>query len=103
MTTANSSDILDRSEAGGPKSSVALWAGVVGIPLIWLVQLQTSYALVIWVGPTQKYWVMHLVSVLFLVLTGVGGVLSWREWREAGGGSPDTTEGGIAARNRLMG
>lgn len=104
MTTATARMIPEKPEdGGGARSTVSLWAGVLGIPVLWLIQLQTIYALVIWVCPTGRYWVLHALSSFFLIVTIVLGVLSWREWRDSGRGSPDTTEWGVAARNRLLG
>jgi hypothetical protein len=78
-----------------------LWAGVLAGPLATLVQLQVNYALVLWACGAGREWALHLVSLLALLATVAGGLLSWRNRRRAGGGWED--EGaGVVPRSRFM-
>jgi uncharacterized membrane protein YidH (DUF202 family) len=83
--------------------SAALWAGVLGAPAVWAVQLQTGYSLTEWVCHSERYFVLHLVTLVFVLLAAGGGALSWMDWKKAGRGSPDETDGGPVARTRFLG
>src|SRR4051794_25871189 len=83
--------------------SLSLWAGVLGAPAAWGLQLQVGYALVPWVCRTHHYWVLHVVTLAFALLAAAGGYLSWRDYQAAGRGSPDETDGGPTARTRFLG
>ena len=83
--------------------SLSLWAGVLGAPAAWGLQLQVGYALVPWVCRTHHYWVLHAVTLGFVLLAALGGWLSYRDWQAAGRGSPDETDGGATARTRFLG
>jgi hypothetical protein len=47
-----------------------LWLGMLGGPVIWLVQFQARYSLVEWVCHSQKSFVLLLVSGVSLLLVG---------------------------------
>lgn len=84
--------------------SLALWAGVLGAPLLWGVQLQLIYLLVPWVCGSGHTGLLHLLTLLFLLLILTGGAVSWHDWRQAGGGSPDDPiVGGPLGRTRFLG
>lgn len=83
--------------------SVALWAGVLGSPVVWAVQFQAGYMLVPWTCRTHDYFVLHLVTLVALLLVAVGAYLSWRDWKRVGGGSPESTDGGPIPRIRFLG
>jgi hypothetical protein len=69
---------------------LSLWAAVLGAPTLWLCHLQLSYMLVPWCCASGKRWVLHGVSLFFLLLTLGGGALALREFRNAG--SPPSSE-----------
>jgi hypothetical protein len=79
-----------------------LWAGVLAPPLAMLVELQVNYALVNWACERAgREWALHLVAILALVVTVACGLLSWSNWRRAGGSWED--EGaGVIPRSRFM-
>ena len=93
------SDVVkDFKEGAAP---AALWAGVLAGPLATLTQLQVNYALVLWACGAGSEWALHLVALLALLVTVAAGLLSWRNWRRAGGSWED--EGaGIVPRSRFM-
>jgi hypothetical protein len=86
-----------------PGRSVALWAGVIGAPAAWAVQLEIGYALAPWTCKSQNYFVPHLVTAIFVLLALIGAALSYRDWKLAGRGSPEETDGGPIARTRFLG
>jgi hypothetical protein len=79
----------------------ALWAGVLAGPLATLTQLQANYALVLWACGAGREWALHVVALLALLVTVAAGLLSWRNWRRAGGGWEDDGAG-IVPRSRFM-
>ena len=85
-----------------PRHGMALWAAVMGAPMIWSVQMGANYALAPWSCPNRQI-VLHLITLGGLVLVVVGAVLSWRQWKVAGGGSPEEDVGGVVARQQFLG
>ena len=83
--------------------SLSLWAGVLGAPAAWGMQLQAGFSLVPWVCKTHHYWVLHAITLAAVLLAAAGGYVSWRDWQAAGRGSPDETDGGPTARTRFLG
>src|SRR5215212_7318089 len=65
-------------EGTSPRESLALWVGIFGGPVVWLVQLQTLYMLVPWVCTSGNHWVLYVASGLFLVLAALPTIIAWR-------------------------
>jgi hypothetical protein len=87
--------------AGG--RSIALWAGVIGAPAAWGVQLVIGYAFSQRACNGNGHGTMHAITAAFAILAMTGAFLSWRDWKKAGGGSPDNADGGPVARDRFLG
>lgn len=83
--------------------SMALWAGVLGAPAVWGLQLLIGYAVAHWVCVKQAHFIPHLVTLIALLLVVVATFLSWRDWKAAGSGSPDNPGGGPLSRTRFLG
>lgn len=94
----DSDAIKDFKEGAAP---AALWAGVLAGPLATLTQLQVNYALVLWACGARREWALHLVSLLALLVAVAAGLLSWRNWRRAGGGW-EAEGAGVVPRSRFM-
>jgi hypothetical protein len=90
--------VKDFKEGAAP---AALWAGVLAGPLATLTQLQVNYALALWACGAGREWALHMVALLALAVTVGAGLLSWRNWRRAGGGWEDGGAG-IVPRSRFM-
>jgi hypothetical protein len=58
-------------------SPLPLWAGILAGPIAWASDLGASYALVQWTCASQRVGVLHLISLLALMLTMGGAVMSW--------------------------
>lgn len=79
--------------ASSPGTS-ALWTGVLGGPLLWFADQQTSYLLVRWACAHDRLWVLHAVAALFLLLALAVlalAVRSRRRIRESGHDLLETT------------
>src|ERR1700712_4012573 len=85
-----------------PERSVALWAGVLGGPAIWAIQLQVGYALSP-IACGSRTIIEHGLTLVCVFLALGGAFLSFRDWRAAGLSSPDETDGGALARTRFLG
>jgi hypothetical protein len=82
--------------------SVALWAGVIGAPLLWGIQFEATYALSPWACNGSIHAIIHLVTIVAIVIALFFAYLSRRDWRAAGG-SPEETDGGTIPRIRFLG
>ena len=85
-------------EGAGP---AARWVGVLAGPLATLTQLQVNYALVRWACDSGRERYLHVVALAALLVTIAGGLLSWRNWRLAGGGWEEDGAG-VIPRSRFM-
>ena len=78
----------DETNLGKP----ALWAGIIGAPMIWLTQFLICYALVPYVCHTRKFFSLHLTIAIALILVAGAGILCWREWSDVGLRSPQSED-----------
>jgi hypothetical protein len=54
----------------------AEWSGILTGPIVWLINLQTTYALVHWACLHKQLYPLRLAAVFFLALTLVAGFVS---------------------------
>src|SRR3954470_18786607 len=88
----------DETNVGKP----ALWAGIIGAPMVWLTQFIINYALVPYVCHTRKFFSFHLTSAIALLLVAAAGMICWKEWTDAGLKSPQSEDGGRLGSTRLV-
>ena len=85
------------------RAKLAMWAGVLGGPVAWSVQMQAGYALSRFSSEHRWLTVMHhLVSLLAVAAAAWCAWLAWREWQRLGGGEPGGSEGGVPGRSRFL-
>ena len=61
-----------------PPRTGPLWAGIIGAPLAWAVQMQLNYALVPWIcGHRQYHFLLHVTTLVFLALAIACTLLCW--------------------------
>ncbi|MEA2734366.1 MAG: cytochrome c oxidase subunit [Humisphaera sp.] len=84
------------------RGSIPVWAGFIAAPIVWGLHLQLGYMLVPWLCTTQRYWAVHLVTIVCLAISGWCTWLCWREWRHVGGGNPSSAEPPIEGRARFV-
>ena len=76
--------------------------GLLAGPLAMLGSQQAQYALVPWACYSGLHFVVPIPPVIFLAVTGLAGLVAFREWRAGGGGEPGI-ESGLFARARFLG
>lgn len=85
-----------------PRCDGALFAGLLGGPVAWLIGFQIAYSLVPWVCSHGHRWLLHLTYGLCFLLALGAGLLSWRLFRRAGPQPLEETEPGIPPRQRFL-
>lgn len=60
-----------------PKVRFSIWLGLLGVPTIWLINLLTSYLLVLYVCKGGPHFILQLVPFIFLSFAAGIVVLSW--------------------------
>ena len=88
----------DETNIGKP----ALWAGVIGAPMVWLTQFVINYALVPYVCHSRKFFSFHLTTLIALILVTAAGVVCWKEWIDTGLRPPSSEDGGRLGTTRLI-
>ncbi len=79
----------DREEQ---KACVRMWVAVLAGPVGWLIQFQARYSLVPWVCASGYRFVLHLISLVFLLGVAGAGLVCWRRWVQAGARWPAETD-----------
>jgi hypothetical protein len=54
-----------------------LWTGILAGPIMWAIDLTASYTLVKWVCHTQRYGILHLVTIASLAVVIGAAAISW--------------------------
>jgi uncharacterized membrane protein YfcA len=62
-----------------------LWIGLLLPPIIWSVQLETVYLLTDYGCATANFLPSHIASAIALILSVLGGLISWHNWMKTGG------------------
>lgn len=60
--------------------NIPLWTGVLAGPIAWAADLQARYALVKYVCANGAEWMMWVITLAALIVTGFGALCSWRGW-----------------------
>ena len=81
--------------------NAALWTGVLGPPLAWLMSFEARFALVPWACTFQNKMAIYGVGILGLIVCAACGMLAWRQWKDLGEQEP-SPEGGAYARSVFM-
>jgi hypothetical protein len=65
-----------REEHSNIMRNRAEWSGILTGPIVWLVNLQTTYALVHWACLHKQMFPLRLAALFFLALTAAAGIVS---------------------------
>ena len=80
---------------------LVLWGGLLLGPVAWISHQQVSYLLVYWACGSGGMFVFHVLTILLLLLAGLGVYLAWTAWRHSGPEWAD--EGGtVSDRSRFL-
>jgi hypothetical protein len=79
----------------------ALWTGIVGAPLIWLIVLELNYALSPAACRSGDKSALLIGTSVALVLSFTAAFIAWRSWHAAGSVMA-TTAGDPVTRGRFM-
>jgi uncharacterized membrane protein len=79
-------------ERGRAVGLLWLWAGVLLAPLAFLSHLQVNYTLTQKLCPGGRTLPLHVMTLVFLLITALGCLIAWRSWRRVGKGLPDDAE-----------
>lgn len=60
------------------RRTLALWAGLLSGPIVWLGLLQTHYVLAYVACETGRTWFMHVATALALTIVASAGLGAWR-------------------------
>lgn len=85
-----------------PRGKTSLWAGILGAPAAWLIHLQIIYTLCPWACHTGHTWVLHVISIAFLLLLAVLAAICWLDWKRAGEQIASDTDDPPIGRKRLV-
>jgi len=75
--------------------TLALWIGVLGGPIIWLLSFEARFALAPWACTFQTKLALYAVTLLALALCAACGLLAWRQWKALGGYGPSDNSGAL--------
>jgi hypothetical protein len=82
-------------------SLIALWLGIVGGPIAWLIYLQASYVLAPSACIAGNKSALTIALIVALIATLLITFLSWRAWHISGANAV-TDEGDAISRSRFM-
>ena len=89
-----------RALGGG---TAALWAGILGVPGVWALQLQVGYALVPWVCKHHKVWLLHVATLASLAVGALLLLIAWLDYRKTYRPQSESLETGVHSRGRFLG
>lgn len=89
------------TDAIEPGRDLRLWVGMLLPPAVWIVQLQTLWLTSELGCFTSDFLWNHVVSIVALIISAVGGLIAYSEyrlWSPSGANSSDVTR----SRRRFM-
>lgn len=57
------------------------WIGLAAGPVAWFVAHALNYAIVPWSCAARDQLPLHLISIMAVLLAGLGAYVAWRDWR----------------------
>ncbi len=72
------SPVEAKAESGEGAGALALWAGVLGPPVVFLADLLVSYGMAYWACSSGRRWALDLVSLASVALVVLCGLTAWR-------------------------
>jgi hypothetical protein len=88
---------------GYHQSNGPLWFGLLAGPIAWIIHLQTSYSLVIWVCKSGHEMALHILSLCCLLLAIGGALVAWAQFNACElTPAARSRDEGLIARSRFM-
>jgi hypothetical protein len=97
--TAVDPDTLPYAPPG--RGFLAMWAGVIGPPLLWLVHLQVGYLVVPLACREHAPIIVHGVTVAAILLVAAIGLRDFARWRRTGRHWPDSSAA-VVSQDRFL-
>ena len=94
-------ELADAAAWTPPRVDAALWFGILGPPMLLLLNQQLNYMLVPWTCRHDAPWLLHVVSLVLIAAIVLTGLVALRLWRGAGGDWESQGEGPLP-RSRFM-
>lgn len=81
-----------KTEEAMKAAPLALCTGVLLAPVVVLLHLEASYAIVPWLCASRhgSDAPLHLITLAAVAVASAGGFVAWRIWRRAGASGSDT-------------
>lgn len=67
-----------RPDSGNRLRHLALWAGLLGPPVLWLMLLETNYVLAYEACADREKWFLHLAIAVSIALGAAAGIAAWK-------------------------
>lgn len=67
-----------RPDSGNRRRHLALWAGLIGPPVLWLTLLETDYLLAYAACSSQQTWFLYVAIAASCALAATAGFAGWR-------------------------
>lgn len=67
-----------RPDSGSRLRHVALWAGLLGPPVLWLTLLETNYVLAYEACGDREKWFLHVAIGVSIALGAIAGLAAWK-------------------------
>jgi hypothetical protein len=77
--------VTEAQQDGAEPGSFKLWFGFLGAAGAWVVHMALGYPLVPLVCSTGLTVLLYLLSAVLGVVAAAAGMVSWQNWRAAGG------------------
>lgn len=90
-----------KREFSEKKGQLSLWVGTLLPPLSWAAHVLITYQLSEFGCVHGNYLPIHIASAVLLLLSLIGGFLSWSHWNDVGG-AWKTEDFGVVPRSRFM-
>jgi hypothetical protein len=68
------------------KQTALLWSGILGGPVVWLINLEASFALVPAACAVHNRIALYAVSLVSMLLIAASGLLAWSQYSRIGAG-----------------
>jgi hypothetical protein len=80
---------------------ITLWSCIAAGPVVWMLAFGANWSIAWWACIWQWTPGQYAIWIAAMLLTVLGGTVSWRQWRSVGAGVP-AEAGGVNANYRAL-